>query len=83
MIYDWSGNATIATTMHNSWHHIRRAMGVVVRQGISAETSWTEHQQIIDALMSKDVEAAENFMRRHIEQAQLKTATVLARLAEA
>jgi DNA-binding GntR family transcriptional regulator len=37
MIYDWSGNATIATTMRTNWHHIRRAMGVVVRQGKSTK----------------------------------------------
>lgn len=55
MIYDWSGNETIATAMRNNWHHIHRAMGVVVRQGISAETSWQEHQKIIDALMSANV----------------------------
>ena len=77
MIYDWSGNETIATAMRNNWHHIRRAMGVVVRQGISAETSWQEHQKIIDALMSDDVGSAENAMRRHIEKAQHETASIL------
>ncbi|MFT4784425.1 MAG: DNA-binding GntR family transcriptional regulator [Paracoccaceae bacterium] len=82
MIYDWSGNATIATTMRTNWHHIRRAMGVVVRQGISAETSWQEHQEIIDALLNDDVVSAENVMRRHIEQAQHATATILSQLAK-
>lgn len=83
MIYDWSGNMTIAVTMRNNWHHIRRAMGVVVRQGISAEASWQEHRQIIDALMNGDVDSAETSMRRHIERAQSKTAAILARLDEA
>ena len=59
---------------------IRRAMGVVVRQGISAETSWQEHQKIIDALMSDDVESAENAMRRHIEKAQHETASILSQI---
>ena len=80
MIYDWSCNETITTAMRNNWHHIRRAMGVVVRQGISAETSWQEHQKIIDALMSDDVESAENAMRRHIEKAQHVTASILSQI---
>ena len=77
MIYDWSGNETITTTMNNNWHHIRRAMSVVVRQGVSAQKSWQEHQEIIDALMDDDVESAENSMRRHIEQAQHSIASIL------
>ena len=77
MIYDWSGNETIAKAMRNNWHHIRRAMGVVVRQSIPAETSWHEHQKIIDALISDDVGSAEHAMRCHIEKAEHETASIL------
>ena len=82
MIYDWSGNETITTTMNNNWHHIRRAMSVTIRQGVSPEKSWQEHQEIIDALMDNDVESAENSMRQHIEQAQHSTASILSQITK-
>lgn len=77
MIYAWAGNATIAATMRTNWHHIRRSMGVVVRGGVAAETSWEEHTKIIDALMHGDIDAAERAMKGHIERAQAKTAALL------
>lgn len=77
MIYDWAGNATIADTMRMHWHHIRRAMGVVLRQGVPSQNSWEEHERIIDALMGGDVERAEEETRRHMKNALAKTAAVL------
>lgn len=74
MIYTWAGNDTIQTTMHTNWHHIRRAMAVVVRGVVSAETSWTEHSRMIDALMQGDVARAEEEMKAHIDRAMAKTA---------
>ena len=69
MIYDWSGNETITTTMNNNWHHIRRAMSVVVRQGLSAEKCWQEHQEIIDALKVRDAQALIRAQSNHGEHA--------------
>ena len=77
MIYEWAGNAVIAETMRMHWHHIRRAMGVVLRQGVASETSWEEHERIVDALMRCDVDFAEEEMRRHIEHAKAKTEAAL------
>ena len=77
MIYEWSGNSAIAATMRMHWHHIRRAMGVVLRQGGASETSWQQHETVIDALLRGDVDRAEAEMRRHIEHAKAKTAKVL------
>lgn len=77
MIYGWAGNATITDTMRLHWHHIRRAMGVVLRRGVPSMTSWEEHERIIKALMAGEVERAEDEMRRHVASAQAKTSAVL------
>lgn len=77
MIYSWTGNDTVQTTMRTNWHHIRRSMAVVVRGAVSAETSWTEHAKIIDALMQGDVDCAEDAMRSHINRAMVKTVSTL------
>lgn len=77
MIYTWACNDTIQTTMRTNWHHIRRSMAVVVRGAVSAETSWSEHAKIIDALMRGDVDYAEEAMRSHINRAMVKTASIL------
>jgi DNA-binding GntR family transcriptional regulator len=77
MIYAWAGNDTIQTVMRTNWHHIRRSMAVVVRGVVSAETSWTEHSRVIEALLQGDVTRAEDEMKAHIERAMEKTATRL------
>ena len=77
MVYMWAGNMTITETMRTNWNHIRRAMGVVLRQGGASATSWEEHERIIDAMLREDVETAEMEMRNHIESAQEKTLQVL------
>ena len=73
MIYDWSGNATIISTMRMNWQHIRRAMNLVIREGIAAETSWQEHTRILEALLRGDVDKAASEMQEHIVSAQAKT----------
>jgi DNA-binding GntR family transcriptional regulator len=80
MIYDWAGNTTISDTMRLHWHHIRRAMGVVLRQGVPSQTSWEEHEKVIEALMAGLVERAEDEMRRHVANAQAKTSAVLSQV---
>ena len=77
MIYSWAGNQTIVSTMRMNWHHIRRGMSAVVREGISAATSWEEHARVIDTLLNGDVEQSVLAMKRHIENAQAKTLAVL------
>lgn len=76
MIYAWAGNDTIQSSMRTNWHHIRRAMAVVVRGVVSAETSWTEHSRMIGALMQGDVAGAEVEMKAHIDRAMDKTVTL-------
>lgn len=77
MIYGWAGNDTIQTTMRMNWHHIRRSMAVVVRGAVSAETSWTEHARVIEALMQDDVTRAEEEMKAHIDRAMTKSVRLL------
>lgn len=77
MIYRWAGNDTVQSTMRTHWHHIRRSMGVVVRGAVAAETSWTEHALVIEALMQGDVERAERAMELHINRAMVKTVSLL------
>ncbi len=66
MLYRWSRNEVISTSMQMNWHHIRRAMArVLIRPG-SAEKSWDEHREIIAALFDGDEEGAAAAMQRHI-----------------
>ena len=73
MLYHWAGNAIILSTMRMNWQHIRRAMNLVIREGVTAETSWQEHNRIVDALMRGDVTQAAAEMEGHIVRAQAKT----------
>ena len=77
MIYGWAGNEIIISTMRMNWQHIRRAMSLVVREGISAETSWQEHGRIVDALLGGSVDDAALEMTGHISRAQEKTMAAL------
>ena len=79
MIYDWAGNETILSTMQMNWQHIRRAMALVVREGIAAEISWQEHTRIVEALLRGDVDEAAQEMQGHIVRAQAKTVEALKR----
>jgi DNA-binding GntR family transcriptional regulator len=79
MLYHWAGNAIILSTMRMNWQHIRRAMNLVIREGVTAETSWQEHNRIIEALMRGDVAQAAAEMEGHIVRAQAKTMEALER----
>ena len=78
MIYGWTGNPAIVSTMRMHWHHIRRAMSMVVRESVAARTSWEEHERIIDAMMQDQPDAAVLEMQNHIARAQAKTVEKLA-----
>lgn len=65
-IYRLSGNLVIMDTMRTNWHHIRRAMSVILRgEGHSARV-WREHEQIFAAMVAGDAERAATAMRDHI-----------------
>ncbi|MEQ6250333.1 GntR family transcriptional regulator [Sulfitobacter sp. HNIBRBA3233] len=69
MIYGWTGNQIILSTMQMHWQHIRRSIGVVIQKGVAARTSWEEHERIVDAMMRDDVESAVSEMEDHIARA--------------
>ncbi len=55
--------------MSKTWHRIRSAMRVVVRQDVSAKKTWQEHQEIIDALKVRDAQALIRAQSNHGEHA--------------
>lgn len=68
-IYELSGNPVIADTMRLHWHHLRRAMGQVLRAGTQMGV-WNEHGRILEAMIRGDAEAAAETMRRHLLDAE-------------
>jgi len=76
-LYDLSGNPLIADTADLHWHHIRRVMGSVLREG-SLEEIWHEHADILSAVLAGDAERAERLARRHTDNASRSFAAHLA-----
>lgn len=69
MIYAWSGNQVIETSMRVNWHHIRRYMGQVLRDLGGAGRIWKDHAAVIEAVLAGDAERARHEMYQHIETA--------------
>ncbi len=69
-IYEWSGNPIIRETMSLYWLHLRRAMGEVLRHPDMQIGVWNEHQEILDAMIAGDHDAASNLIRLHLEAAK-------------
>ncbi|MBS0126273.1 GntR family transcriptional regulator [Thetidibacter halocola] len=69
MIYSWSANPVIDTSMRVNWHHIRRYMGHVLRDLGGTSRIWAEHAAIVEAILSGDAQAARQEMHHHIETA--------------
>lgn len=69
MIYDWSCNQVIQTSMKMNWHHIRRSMAEVLRGPEAVLQVWGEHSEIVDCLFDGDTEEASQIMERHINGA--------------
>lgn len=69
-IYELSGNPVIGETMRLHWHHLRRAMGQVLRHsGMSIISVWQEHDRILEAMIRADADSAAEFMRQHVVEA--------------
>lgn len=69
LIYAASGNPLIAETAHRHWHHVRRAMGAVLRNAAMGRSVWDEHEAIIAAINGGDADRAERLARAHCEAA--------------
>ncbi len=68
-IYLASGNPMIGPSAHVHWHHIRRAMGQVLRRAGLRETVWDEHQAIAAAIARGDADLAEQLIAGHDQRA--------------
>lgn len=77
MLYRWSGNHCIESSMRVNWQHMRRSMAEVLRNPETAQSSWVDHRAIIASLLCGDLGKATCEMERHIGRAQEKTMSVL------
>jgi DNA-binding FadR family transcriptional regulator len=50
MIYGWSRNQVIETSMRNNWHYIRRSMVEVLRDPRAIVSVWEQHTEIVETL---------------------------------
>lgn len=69
MIYRWSGNHVVETSMHTNWHHIRRSMAEVLRAPDAVMPVWEEHKKIVEKLFAGEAKEAERLMENHIDHA--------------
>jgi DNA-binding GntR family transcriptional regulator len=68
-IYELSGNPIIGETMRLHWHHLRRAMGQVLRYPGMSISVWQEHDRILQAMIRGDADRGAELMRRHVVEA--------------
>jgi DNA-binding GntR family transcriptional regulator len=77
-IYECSGNQLILETMRLNWHHLRRAMGEVLRLPGLAKRVWREHDAILGAMAAGDSDTASRLMRDHVVVAHRDVAAAFA-----
>lgn len=65
-IYELSDNSLILDTMRLNWHHLRRAMGEVLRLPGLAKRVWGEHEAIFEAMVQGEADLAASLMRDHV-----------------
>ncbi len=68
-VYERSDNTLIQETMRLYWHHLRRAMGEVLRWPRLAERVWLEHERIFKAMSAGDAARSARLMRDHVLRA--------------
>ncbi len=66
LIYELSDNSLILETMRLNWHHLRRAMGEVLRLPTVVRRVWQEHEQIFETMVTRDGERAAQLMCDHV-----------------
>lgn len=69
MIYGWSGNLVIQSSMYQNWNHIQRTMADILRDRTRAQAVWDEHAAILAALLSGDADGAADGMVAHLRSA--------------
>jgi len=64
-IYELAGNSLIRAAAHRNWHHVRRALLLLVRGVATAGPIWAEHRAILDAVASGDAATAGQLAQTH------------------
>ena len=77
-IYRAAGNPLIEQSASLHWHHIRRAMGLALREASLRESVWDEHQAIAEAIAAGQADRAERLMRQHCGKASAYMVALLA-----
>lgn len=68
-IYEAAGNPLLTETLRLYWHHLRRAMVLVVSPSHDRERVWDEHEAILQAVLDGAQERAHELSLRHIQGA--------------
>jgi DNA-binding GntR family transcriptional regulator len=76
-LYELSDNSLILETMRLNWHHLRRAMGEVLRHPGLARRVWKEHEKIFESMLAGNADEAALLMRDHIVLAHKDVGGVL------
>ena len=66
MIYGWSRNPVIETSMRMNWHHIRRSMAEILQDQSAIASVWAQHRDIVEDLFAGETESAALKMESHI-----------------
>jgi len=69
LIYALSGNPMIGPMMETQWTDTQRVMGEVLMRDERPRDIWNQHEEMLDAVMKGNGEAAEKLARQHILQA--------------
>ncbi|MEP7061922.1 MAG: GntR family transcriptional regulator [Betaproteobacteria bacterium] len=70
-IYETSRNRLFVDKMEELWHHLRRAMREVLQQRDYRKAVWTEHEQILRAITTRDERAAASLCAAHLRNAAI------------
>ncbi|MCH8552377.1 MAG: GntR family transcriptional regulator [Natronospirillum sp.] len=68
-IYELAGNRFILDSMEAHWNHVRRVMRDILIVEKNQQQIWDEHEAILNAVLSGDVQTAELLARQHVETA--------------
>jgi DNA-binding GntR family transcriptional regulator len=79
-IHVMSGNTAISETVADQWPHFMRAMGSVLTNRSIPKRIWSEHAQVLAAILEGKVDKASTLMRHHVAGAGEDTARRLERL---
>lgn len=82
-VHVMSGNAAISETVADQWPHFMRSMGSVLTQRSIPKRIWSEHAQVLAAILDGKADKASTLMRHHVAGAGEDTARRLERLSRA